>query len=104
MRLMIAAALTALLLAGCASVAPMDAITDSPIPYACAGGRSFTAVYRASGKKAVVSAGGVSRTLSLAKSASGARYEGGGYEIWSKGESATLKGFPGGPYSGCSAG
>lgn len=103
MRLPLAIALTALL-AGCASVEPMDAITDAPIAYACKGGKGFTAAYRASGKKTVVTAGGVTRVLPLAVSASGARYAGGGYEIWSKGPDATLTGFPGGPYSGCTAG
>lgn len=94
----------ALLLSACASVQPMDSIVDAPIAYACTGGRSFTVTYPASGKRARVSAGGVTKSLPLAASASGARYASGDYEVWSKGESATLKGFPGGPYGGCSAG
>ena len=51
--------------------------------------------------KAIVSAGGVTKTLKLARSASGARYTAGEAEIWSKGANAMLKGFPGGPYADC---
>lgn len=93
-----------LLLAACASVQPMDSIVDAPIAYACKGGRGFTVTYPASGKRAQVSAGGVTKSLPLAVSASGARYAKGDYEVWSKGDDATLKGFPGGPYNGCTSG
>lgn len=87
-------------LAGCATVAPMDS-TDAPIRYGCKGGKRFTAAYALHGKKVVVSAGGATKTLKLARSASGARYAAGEAEIWSKGADATLKGFPGGPYADC---
>lgn len=87
-------------LAGCATVAPMDS-TDAPIRYSCEGGKRFTSAYALHGKKAVVTAGGVTKTLKLARSASGARYTAGDAEIWSKGADAMLKGFPGGPYADC---
>ncbi len=86
--------------AGCASVAPMDA-TDAPIRYACKAGKRFTAAYALHGKRAVVQAGGVTKTLTLARSGSGARYTAGDAEIWSKGPDAMLHGFPGGPYDDC---
>lgn len=91
--------LLALTAAGCATLAP-DA-TDAPIRYRCEAGKSFTAAYALHGKRVVVTAGGVSRTLKLARSGSGARYTAGGSEIWSKGAEAMLKGFPGGPYKAC---
>lgn len=87
-------------LAGCAAVAPMDS-TDAPIRYSCKGGKRFTSSYALHGKKVVVTAGGVTKTLKLARSASGARYTAGDAEIWSKGADAMLKGFPGGPYADC---
>lgn len=90
----------ALLLAGCATVAPMDS-TDAPIRYGCKAGKRFTAAYALHGRRAVVTAGGATRTLKLARSASGARYASGQAEIWSKGASASLKGFPGDPYQDC---
>lgn len=98
-RALVPLALLALTAAGCATVAP-DA-TDAPIRYRCAAGKSFTAAYALHGKRAVVSAGGATRTLKLARSGSGARYATGGAEIWSKGPNAMLKGFPGGPYQDC---
>lgn len=97
LALLVVLAVTA---AGCATVAPMDS-TDAPIRYSCKAGKRFTAAYALHGKKVVVTAGGVTRTLKLARSASGARYETGGSEIWSKGPEAMLKGFPGGPYDDC---
>jgi membrane-bound inhibitor of C-type lysozyme len=87
-------------LAGCAAVAPMDS-TDAPIRYGCKAGKRFTAAYALQGKKVVVTAGGATKTLKLARSASGARYAAGEAEIWSKGADAMLKGFPGGPYDNC---
>lgn len=99
-RVLVPFAILAVTLAGCASVAPMDS-TDAPIRYGCKGGKRFTAAYALQGKKVVVTAGGTTRTLKLARSASGARYAAGEAEIWSKGADAMLKGFPGGPYDGC---
>jgi membrane-bound inhibitor of C-type lysozyme len=87
-------------LAGCATVAPMDS-TDAPIRYSCKAGKRFTAAYALQGKKVLVTAGGATKTLKLARSASGARYTAGEAEIWSKGADAMLKGFPGGPYDNC---
>jgi membrane-bound inhibitor of C-type lysozyme len=51
-----------------------------------------------------VTAGGVTKSLPGARAASGARYSAGDFEIWGKGDTATLSGFPGGPYSNCRAG
>lgn len=99
-RVTIVLAVVSATLAGCATVAPMDA-TDAPVRYSCKGGKRFTAAYALNGKRAVVSAGGETRTLKLARSASGARYAAGQAEIWSKGDAAALKGFPGGPYNDC---
>lgn len=87
-------------LAGCATIAPMDS-TDAPIRYSCKAGKRFTAAYALHGKQAIVSAGGATKTLKLARSASGARYTAGSAEIWSKGADARLTGFPGGPYDDC---
>lgn len=99
-RALVPLAVLAVALAGCATVAPMDS-TDAPIRYGCKSGKRFTAAYALHGKTVVVSAGGATRTLKLARSASGARYASGEAEIWSKGADATLKGFPGGPYADC---
>lgn len=99
-RVLVPLAVLAVTLAGCATVAPMDS-TNAPIRYACQAGKRFTASYALQGKRVVVSAGGVTKTLKLARSASGARYTAGDAEIWSKGADATLKGFPGGPYADC---
>lgn len=99
-RALLAFAVLAVTLSGCATVAPMDS-TDAPIRYACKGGKRFTAAYALQGRKAVVTAGGVTKILKLARSASGARYTAGEAEIWSKGADAVLKGFPGGPYDSC---
>ncbi|MGH1560177.1 MliC family protein [Caulobacter segnis] len=99
-RAVVLLAVLAVTVAGCAAVAPMDS-TDAPIRYACKAGKRFTAAYALHGKRVVVSAGGATRTLKLARSGSGARYTAGDAEIWSKGADATLKGFPGGPYADC---
>jgi membrane-bound inhibitor of C-type lysozyme len=99
-RALVSLAVLAVTVAGCATVAPMDS-TDAPIRYACKAGKRFTAAYALHGTRVVVSAGGVTKTLKLARSASGARYMAGDAEIWSKGADATLKGFPGGPYADC---
>jgi membrane-bound inhibitor of C-type lysozyme len=99
-RVLLCLSVLAVTLAGCATVAPMDA-TDAPIRYGCKAGRSFTAAYALRGKQVVVKAGGATRTLKLARSASGARYADGAAEIWSKGPDAMLHGFPGGPYDDC---
>ncbi|PZR34398.1 MliC family protein [Caulobacter segnis] len=98
-RALVPLALLALTAAGCATLAP-DA-TDSAVRYRCQAGKSFTAAYALHGKHVVVTAGGVTRTLKLARSGSGARYTAGDAEIWGKGTAATLKGFPGGPYRAC---
>ncbi len=101
-RLLLVSAVVLLTLSACATVAPGPAIT-TPVTYGCARGKVFTATYPANGRKAVVSAGGVTKTLPLAKSASGARYAKGAFEIWGKGDDARLSGFPGGPYDNCQA-
>jgi membrane-bound inhibitor of C-type lysozyme len=74
------------------------------IPYRCASGRRFTAAWGLAGDRVRVTAGGVSKTLPPAPSASGARYSDGVFEIWGKGDAALLSGFPGGPYQNCRAG
>ncbi len=99
-RLALIAAL-ALAAAGCATVAPAPGSSDAANLYRCQGGRSFTAAYGLNGKRATVSAGGTTRALRIARSASGARYTARGAELWGKGSTATLTGFPGGPYDGC---
>jgi membrane-bound inhibitor of C-type lysozyme len=70
----------------------------------CAGGKGFTAAWNQPGDRVKVSAGGVTKSLPGARSGSGARYASGDFEIWGKGETATLSGFPGGPYSNCRVG
>jgi len=47
----------ALTFSACATVTPGPAIT-TPITYGCARGKSFKATYLASGRKAIVTAGG----------------------------------------------
>ena len=101
-RLLLVTSLVLLTVSACATVTPGPAIT-TPISYGCAQGKTFKATYPAHGKKALVSAGGVTKTLPLARSASGARYAKGSFEIWGKGDSARLSGFPGGPYDNCQA-
>lgn len=95
------AGLGGLALAGCATVAPAPGTDSSPLAYSCSGGKSFTAAWNQPGDKVKVTAGGVTKSLPSAPAASGARYASGGYEIWGKGESAMLTGFPGGPYKDC---
>lgn len=92
-----------LAIAGCATAAPQDA-TDAAMPYACAGGKSFTAAYNLKGDKARVVAGGRTYLLPHVRSGSGARYAGGGVQLWSKGDGATLEGAAGGPYADCRTG
>ena len=101
-RLLLVASVGLLTLSGCATVAPTEAVT-TPVTYGCKAGKRFTATYPAKGNKVIVVAGGATKTLPLARSASGARYQKGGFQIWSKGPSATLTGFPGGPYNDCQA-
>ena len=93
----------ALILAGCASMAPMDA-TYTPQTYACAGGRAFTAAYDLAGDKALVRAGARTYSLPHVPSASGAKYARGGVELFSKGDEAMLTGVPGAPYRDCKTG
>lgn len=94
-------ALTAVALAGCQTIDAAPGTDSTPLTYRCAGGKSFTAAWNQPGDKVKVSAGGVTKALPAAKSASGARYAAGGFEIWGKGEGATISGFPGGPYNNC---
>jgi len=101
-RLVLALTVVGLILSACATGQPGPAIT-TPVTYGCARGKSFEATYPANGRKVIVSAGGVTKTLPLARSASGARYAKGAFEIWGKGDSARLSGFPGGPYDNCQA-
>jgi membrane-bound inhibitor of C-type lysozyme len=90
-----------LTLAGCATAPGTD---SGPLRYRCDGGKGFTAAWNQPGDTAKVTAGGVSKALPHAPAASGARYASGAYEIWGKGESARLSGFPGGPYNNCRVG
>lgn len=92
-----------LTLAGCAT-APAPGSDSGPLRYLCAGGKGFTAAWNQPGDRVRVTAGGVNKALPHAPSASGARYASGAYEIWGKGESARLSGFPGGPYDNCRVG
>jgi len=85
--------------AACAAAVPRNSASANL--YRCAAGKSFTAAYDRGGQRAFVTAGGRSRSLPLARSASGARYATDDVELWGKGDSATLTGFPGGPYDGC---
>jgi membrane-bound inhibitor of C-type lysozyme len=101
-RLLLVSVAVLLTLSACATVAPTEAVT-TPVAYGCKAGKGFTATYPAKGDRVLVSAGGVSKTLPLARSASGARYAKGDFELWGKGDRATLKGFPGGPYADCLA-
>jgi membrane-bound inhibitor of C-type lysozyme len=102
-RLLLASAVMGLLtLSACATMAPTEA-TTTPVTYGCKAGKRFTATYPAKGNKVIVVAGGLTKTLPLVRSGSGARYEKGGFQIWGKGPSAMLTGFPGGPYDDCQA-
>jgi membrane-bound inhibitor of C-type lysozyme len=94
--------LLGLTLAGCAT-APSPGTDSGAITYRCDGGKGFTAAWNQPGDKVRVSAGGMTKSLPSARSASGARYAAGAYEIWGKGDGALLSGFPGGPYSNCAA-
>ena len=69
--------------------------------YRCAGGKRFTAAWGLPGDQVRVSAGGTTRLLDARPAASGARYGEGPFQIWGKGDTAMLEGFPGGPYTGC---
>lgn len=88
---------------GPAAVAPEDA-TDAPIPYACAGGKRFTAAYALDGDSVTVQAGGRRYVLRHAPSASGVRFAAGGVELHGKGDEALLDGAVGAPYRNCRAG
>lgn len=90
--------------ASCATIEPAPGTTSSPLNYRCDAGKTFTAAWNQPGDKVKVTAGGVTKSLPHARSASGARYASGAYEIWGKGETAMLSGFPGGPYSNCREG
>lgn len=101
--LWIALAALGLTLAACATVEPEDAV-DTPMPYACSGGKSFTASYRLNGRVARVTAGGQTLTLREARSGPGARYAYKDILLSTKGAAATLDGAPGGPYRNCRTG
>ncbi|WP_375268051.1 MliC family protein [Phenylobacterium sp.] len=88
---------------GGTSLAPEDA-TDAPMTYACRDGKRFVAAYALSGEHAVVSAGGRSYRLPHVPSASGARFAGGGVDLFTKGVEATLDGAAGAPYRACRTG
>jgi membrane-bound inhibitor of C-type lysozyme len=94
-------AFAAATLAGCATTEAAPGTDSGAMTYRCAGGKSFTAAWNQPGDKVKVTAGGVTRSLPSARAASGARYASGGFEIWGKGDSAMLSGFPGGPYNNC---
>ncbi|MDO9472502.1 MAG: MliC family protein [Caulobacter sp.] len=96
--------ITTLVVAGCATVEAAPGSTSGALRYSCAGGKSFSAAWNQPGDRVKVSAGGVTKSLPSARSASGARYASDEFEIWGKGDTATLSGFPGGPYSNCRAG
>ncbi len=95
--------LLGLTLAGCVT-APSPGTDSGAITYRCSGGKGFTAAWNQPGDKVRVTAGGETKSLPSARSASGARYAKDDYEIWGKGDGAMLSGFPGGPYSNCKAG
>jgi membrane-bound inhibitor of C-type lysozyme len=103
MRRLILTFALGLTLAGCATL-PATGTDSSPLAYRCAGGKGFTAAWNQPGDKVRVTAGGVTKALPHARSASGARYASGAFEIWGKGDEAMLSGFPGGPYSNCRVG
>lgn len=88
---------------GRVSIGPEDA-TDAPMTYACQGGKRFVAAYALSGEHVVVQAGGRSYRLLHAKSASGARFSGGGVDLFTQGVEATLDGAAGAPYRACRTG
>ena len=92
-----------LLLAGCATL-PAAGTDSGPLSYRCSGGKGFTAAWNQPGDKVKVTAGGVTKALPHAPSASGARYATGTFAIWGKGDEAMLSGFPGGPYNNCRVG
>jgi membrane-bound inhibitor of C-type lysozyme len=102
--LTLALTITTVVAAGCASVEAALGSTSGALRYSCAGGKGFTAAWNQPGDRVKVTAGGVTKSLPGARSASGARYSAGDFEIWGKGDTATLSGFPGGPYSNCRAG
>ena len=92
-----------LTVSACASVAPEDA-SDAPMVYSCGLGKRFEAAYALNGKTAKVIAGRKVMTLKHVRSASGAKYAGGGVELITKGAQATLEGAPGGSYRNCKTG
>lgn len=102
-RLLLISAGALLTLSACATVTEPAPSLTTPIAYGCAAGKRFTATYPAKGNTVVVAAGGLTKTLPLARSASGARYAAATFELWGKGDSARLSGFPGGPCNDCMA-
>jgi membrane-bound inhibitor of C-type lysozyme len=88
---------------GRVGVSPEDA-TDAPMTYVCQGGKRFVAAYALSGEHVVVQAGGRSYRLPHAPSASGARFAGGGVDLFTQGVEARLDGAAGAPYRACRTG
>ena len=91
----------ALALGACATAAPQDA-SGAPVRYACDEGKSFTASYAASGRRADVSAGG--RIYVLPQVGASARYVDHGVELQADGSGAQLQGARGAPYRNCRTG
>ncbi len=98
--------LGALSLASCASVEPEDA-TNRPMPYACAGGKTFTAAFAKDGRRATVVAGGQTHVLGVSQvnqSVGGMKFMRKGVVLQAKGPAAELQGVAGGPYINCRTG
>lgn len=90
-RLPLLAATFALSLAGCATMPPpAEGFSRTEwIRYACPDGTVVDARYPNT-DTAQISRGGQVTTLTIQRSASGARYTGGGWEWWTKGREGTL--------------
>jgi hypothetical protein len=104
--LALAAAVLALTLGGCASVQPEDA-TNLPMPYACPGGKSFTAAFAKDGRRATVVAAGQTYVLAVSQvndSVGGMKFMRNGVVLHAKGPVAALEGAAGGPYRDCRTG
>ena len=99
--LIIALAITTVVVAGCATVDAAPGSTSDALRYSCAGGKGFTAAWGQPGDRVKVTAGGGTKSLPHARSGSSVRYASGSYEIYGNGEGAVLFGFPGGPYANC---
>lgn len=71
------------------------------VTYRCAGGATFTAWHYQGGDSVAVEVPRWRRVLPRVEAASGTKYESAGVVFWSKGDSASLEGLPGGPYESC---